>query len=791
MTTPFQLTQSFVPTQIPGCQLWFDAADQTTLTYSSGTSVSQWQDKSRNAYSVIQPTASNQPTVTQFAQNRLPGLQFSQSTYLYQTATSMPAFTTGGSTSVLMAARNADNNNSWNIINTVWFDTGAASATQRYHFSFNQVTTAGTTLYTNGSLVGQVTSNAVAPSSNAILGFTASATSQTIHTNGSTNSYPGVTLPDATGNTDFIFNDARNNIASANTMVFEMVGYNTQISVAQRQQLEGYLAWKWGMVANLPADHPYKTTSILSLPPFPNAPRLKYATQATLFQPIQVSGCTVWLDGADPNGNGIIPANGSSVASWVDKSSNGMSVSAASSQPTYSRGIQNGLGAVTYNGSQNLTTGNVLASKFAGNTVNLTLFCVFSFSNTVTGSTYASPFCWANAGDVPRIALSAGNNADGVMMDVGSNVIGRTTFSVPPPTFDNTFYFISYFKNGVNTQLNLNGSNKATTSNQATTQFGSSSYAFNVGNGYANSAYFMRGNVGEILFYNSTLSTQNFQLVEGYLAWKWGLQASLPSSHPYKNAPVYSLQPFPVVPRIPYMTTKYFNPNSIAGCSLWLDAGDSSTVTLSNGTVTGLLDKSTSNVTLSNSSGYTYPNNTFNGTRPSFFVSGGGNSGSGTQRLGVNSAFALTSPFSVSFVCQHVGAANYGYILDSGPSGSGRPYLLDSSAGPRFETPFGSGGLITTSPLFNTIIFGSNAVAFQNGTQQLTGSASFTTGGITIGNRYTLNESWPGHICEMILHNTALTTFQRQQVEGYLAWKWGLQGNLPANHPYKLFPPAP
>jgi hypothetical protein len=47
MTTPFQLTQSFVPTQIPGCQLWFDAADQTTLTYSSGTSVSQWQDKSR------------------------------------------------------------------------------------------------------------------------------------------------------------------------------------------------------------------------------------------------------------------------------------------------------------------------------------------------------------------------------------------------------------------------------------------------------------------------------------------------------------------------------------------------------------------------------------------------------------------------------------------------------------------------------------------------------------------------------------------------------------------------
>ena len=28
------------------------------------------------------------------------------------------------------------------------------------------------------------------------------------------------------------------------------------------------------------------------------------------------------------------------------------------------------------------------------------------------------------------------------------------------------------------------------------------------------------------------------QKVEGYLAWKWGLQASLDASHPYKDAPL-------------------------------------------------------------------------------------------------------------------------------------------------------------------------------------------------------------------------------------------------------------
>ena len=43
--------------------------------------------------------------------------------------------------------------------------------------------------------------------------------------------------------------------------------------------------------------------------------------------------------------------------------------------------------------------------------------------------------------------------------------------------------------------------------------------------------------VGEIVLYNVVLSTTNIQKIEGYLAWKWGLQANLPSNHPYKSAP--------------------------------------------------------------------------------------------------------------------------------------------------------------------------------------------------------------------------------------------------------------
>jgi hypothetical protein len=45
-----------------GLALWLDAADDTTFSYSSGTSVSQWRDKSGNNSHVSQATSANQPS---------------------------------------------------------------------------------------------------------------------------------------------------------------------------------------------------------------------------------------------------------------------------------------------------------------------------------------------------------------------------------------------------------------------------------------------------------------------------------------------------------------------------------------------------------------------------------------------------------------------------------------------------------------------------------------------------------------------------------------------------------
>lgn len=56
------LYAGFSPLQLPNLKLWVDADDAATFTYSSGTSVSQWNDKSGNGYHLVQSSSSAQPS---------------------------------------------------------------------------------------------------------------------------------------------------------------------------------------------------------------------------------------------------------------------------------------------------------------------------------------------------------------------------------------------------------------------------------------------------------------------------------------------------------------------------------------------------------------------------------------------------------------------------------------------------------------------------------------------------------------------------------------------------------
>jgi hypothetical protein len=54
---------------------------------------------------------------------------------------------------------------------------------------------------------------------------------------------------------------------------------------------------------------------------------------------------------------------------------------------------------------------------------------------------------------------------------------------------------------------------------------------------YTDGPSYLTGMISEILVYSGTLTTTQIQQIESYLAFKWGLNSLLPSSHPYKNAP--------------------------------------------------------------------------------------------------------------------------------------------------------------------------------------------------------------------------------------------------------------
>ena len=70
-----------------------------------------------------------------------------------------------------------------------------------------------------------------------------------------------------------------------------------------------------------------------------------------------------------------------------------------------------------------------------------------------------------------------------------------------------------------------------------------------------------------------------------------------------------------------------------------------------------------------------------------------------------------------------------------------------------------------------------NAFAGNNGT-------TISAKGVTIGALINNMWSWEGYISEILIYSDVLSTTDRQSVEGYLAWKWGINTSLPSSHPY-------
>ena len=108
---------------------------------------------------------------------------------------------------------------------------------------------------------------------------------------------------------------AYGNIVST-ASIYEIIVYNQALSTPQRQQIEAYLAQKWTLTSYLPTGHP-GLTSVLYRGVTNTLTKSVYYTQ---FSPKSIPGASLWLDGADPAGNGVVPANNTTITTWNDKS---------------------------------------------------------------------------------------------------------------------------------------------------------------------------------------------------------------------------------------------------------------------------------------------------------------------------------------------------------------------------------------------------------------------------------------------------------------------------------------
>ena len=88
---------------------------------------------------------------------------------------------------------------------------------------------------------------------------------------------------------------------------------------------------------------------------------------------------------------------------------------------------------------------------------------------------------------------------------------------------------------GGNTGIFVNGTSRTLVNNLPAAGFLSAgSETINIGN--TGEIIFQQYDMYELLQYDGELTATQRQTIEGYLAWKWGLQSTLPAGHPFKTA---------------------------------------------------------------------------------------------------------------------------------------------------------------------------------------------------------------------------------------------------------------
>jgi hypothetical protein len=231
--------------------------------------------------------------------------------------------------------------------------------------------------------------------------------------------------------------------------------------------------------------------------------------------PPAIRGSILWLDGADPNGDGS--ASPAAVSVWKDKSGNGNN---ATSQSSTVPVVSNGL---SFDGA----TKYLAVPGIAGTLVNkpFVVFAVESYNGTgARKGWYFGDDAGGGATDSLltlgyRQNSGAANGANGAYtMSFWNDDLNDTSFT-PTSPLNVPRVWTNYLPQAANRNIRLNGALKVTHTNfNRLTSF----LTPVIGRG-GEAAYYYKGVISELIVFNTDIQLTAIEDIESYLLAKWSL----------------------------------------------------------------------------------------------------------------------------------------------------------------------------------------------------------------------------------------------------------------------------
>jgi hypothetical protein len=753
--------------------LWLKA--DAGVTSSSGN-VSAWADQSPAGNNAIQSSSGNQPQIISSAINGEPVIRFNGSSDYFQLGPGFQFLSSGMTAFAVFTPTSGSNNarifnlgNGENTDNVLFLhyysqatmqldDVIGTSTFEEVHggtelvlnspqeYTVGKDGSTSLSLYRNGTLVGQTTSGVTA-------------------------------YNDVLRNSNFIGKSDWPGDSLYQGDIAEVLIYNRPLNSTEQQDVEVYLADKYGMYhpdATWPSAYSSDVQALITSNQWNKSQADAYVAFLATSPPVPAAGLCLWLK-ADA---GVTSSSGN-VSAWADQSPAGNNAvqSSSGSQPQIISSAINGEPVMRFNGSSDYFQ---LGPGFQYMSSGITAFTVFT---PTSASNNARIFDLGNGENSDNILLlHYYSQATMQLYDViGSSVYeavnGGTELALNSPqeytAGQDGSSSMSLYRNGTLVGQVTSG---VTAYNDVLRNFnyiGKSDWP-------ADAIY--QGDIAEVLIYNRPLTSTEQQDVEVYLADKYGLyhpDATWPSAYSSDVQAEITAHQWNKAQADAYVTLQSDTSGVVTtGLMLWLKADVG--VTQSSGNVSSWTDQSGNFTVTQATSGDqpTYVSSGINGKPALRF--------NGSQWLYNSKNMALNADMTIVTVGATTDATAHQYACCLGNDsvvGSNRAlgYIGSQQLADTFYISSYGNSIAANAFTADMVTLDSgltNVAFYQNGTLSGTGTLSGVQNlapGVAIG--YQSDDGgcgWEGDIAEVLVYDHKLTSTEIQQVSVYLANKYGL-----------------